>query len=255
MENKKKEERKEENPAKTQFKLKVAKKTYASRRVIPFFFFFLSFRRRYAIVACIIWKYILRHCTQPLRNTTKVSNVHSTHANYFLTLNKGRRKRVGTMENATTLLKVAFSLDVRSFIDIPGVRCWNNKCLGDCFLSTVFLCTAFTIYRHPLHPENCFGKLLKPVLFLGVTLRQSGDFISFSQWQEFRVPRYRWCLSYSLERKHDMKCLNIVNSCVFQFQLCGRNSTYVVWIIIKGTIDNYGRDEKVGLHGGETSYK
>lgn len=168
---------------------------------------------------------------------------------------QGAEEEVGTMENATTLLKVAFSLDVRSFIDIPGVRCWNNKCLGDCFLSTVFLCTAFTIYRHPLHPENCFGKLLKPVLLLVVTLRQSGDFISFSQWQEFRVPRYRWCFSYSLERKHDMKCLNIVNGCVFEFQLCGRNFTHVLLIIIKETVDNYGRDEKVGLRGGEISYK
>ena len=33
----------------------------------------------------------------------------------------GRRRVYGTMENATTVLKVAFSVDVRSFIDIyPG---------------------------------------------------------------------------------------------------------------------------------------
>lgn len=72
-----------------------------------------------------------------------------------------------------------------------------TNALGDCFLSTVFSsslppsfsppflspyrCLRFIVI--PLHPENCFGKLLKPVLFLpSLRLRQRGDFISFSQF-------------------------------------------------------------------------
>lgn len=68
----------------------------------------------------------------------------------------------------------------------------------------------------PLHPENCFGKLLKPVLFLSsLRLRQRGDFISFSQFlgEEFPASAYRDAFDTDSTGMMRGKFTSIVDGC------------------------------------------
>lgn len=130
--------------------------------------------------------YTLHTAVAKWNDDESIQHTHSTHANYFLTLRRREGSKLWKMRQQFRKWHSPLPPRTQLYRYTRAHDAGITNALGDCFLSTVFppspSLRRLRFIVIPLHPENCFGKLLKPVLFLSLRLRQRGDFISFSQF-------------------------------------------------------------------------